>query len=236
MAHSGLREWCLVAVVMLEWVRRSRLSAVLRSVAMTRGRLPVRTWERPRRYPKFGITTTNPNAVRLVAGAGGQDCGAECRWIGSPVDVTAFGAVFRDRAFDDSLPGACATGWQDVGQERGADAPDEVDGDVAESVRGADDLVAGSVEGDREGEPVGIDAGPGQSGIADRDAECLIGDQDRPEFLGDRGRIPAAHDTSAQDRRFQLAVGGLDLPALVVEPDQSECGSLAGVQSGVISR
>lgn len=44
MARSGWRERCLVAVaISLVPARRSRLSAVLRRVAMTRGAAPVRT-------------------------------------------------------------------------------------------------------------------------------------------------------------------------------------------------
>ena len=47
MGRSVLRAWCRRAAAML-WCpsRRSRVMAVLRRPAMTRGALPVRTWER----------------------------------------------------------------------------------------------------------------------------------------------------------------------------------------------
>ena len=47
MARSGLRQWCLVAAAMSRWpVSRSRLVALLRRLALTRGRVLLRTWER----------------------------------------------------------------------------------------------------------------------------------------------------------------------------------------------
>lgn len=47
MAWSGCLAWWRVAAAMLVApVRRIRLIAVLRNVAMTRGEFPVRTWDR----------------------------------------------------------------------------------------------------------------------------------------------------------------------------------------------
>ncbi len=47
MGRSVWRAWCRKAAAMLWWPsRRRRVIAVLRTLAMTRGALPVRTWER----------------------------------------------------------------------------------------------------------------------------------------------------------------------------------------------
>ena len=69
-----------------------------------------------------------------------------------------------------------------------ADDTDQVDDGVGDDAGGGDDLVTGGVEGDGEAGPVGIDIDDTECGVGDRDAQSLLGDQQRVDFLVDPGR------------------------------------------------
>ena len=85
---------------------------------------------------------------------------------------------------------------------------------------GEDDLVAGGVEGDGEAGAVGVGAGDGGGGVGDRGAQRLVGDQQGLDLLLDAVGGAGAQDAAAEDGGLELKVGGLDLPALVVEGRQ----------------
>jgi hypothetical protein len=53
--------------------------------------------------------------------------------------------------------------------------------------RGGDELIPSGVERDRETTAVGIDIGAGQGGVADREPQRLVGDQQRVDLLDDAG-------------------------------------------------
>jgi len=102
-----------------------------------------------------------------------------------------------------------------------ADGADEVDDGVGDDAGGFDELVAGGVEGDGEAAPVGIDVGPADRGVGDRDAQRLVGDEQGVDLLLDPGRGAGAQDPAAEDGLFEFQEGGLDPSPVVVEPDVS---------------
>ena len=64
----------------------------------------------------------------------------------------------------------------------------------------------------------GSSAGAGVGGVGHGGAQDLVGDQQGVDLLVDAGRGAGAQHPAAEDGGFQFQVGGLDLPALVVEP------------------
>ena len=73
-------------------------------------------------------------------------------------------------------------------QDVTADHADEVDCGVGDDPGREDELVARGVQGDGEAAPIGIEVGPGEGGVADRDAQRLVGDQQGVDLLVDAGR------------------------------------------------
>ena len=102
----------------------------------------------------------------------------------------------------------------------------------ASDAGGEDDLVAGGVQGDGEAGAVGVGAGDGAGGVGDGGAQHLVGDQQGVDLLVDAAGGAGAQDPAAEDGGLELEVGGLDLPALVVE-DGELAGRVAGrVEAG----
>ena len=64
-------------------------------------------------------------------------------------------------------------------------------------------------------------------GVGDSGAEGLVGDQQGVNLLLDAAGGTGAEHPAAEDRGFQLEVGGLDFPALMVE-DGQVAGGVAG--------
>ena len=69
-------------------------------------------------------------------------------------------------------------------------------------------------------------------GVGDRGAQGLVGDQQGVDLLLDAVGGAGAQDAAAEDRGLELEVGGLDLPALVVEDDQVPGGVAGRGRSG----
>ncbi len=109
-----------------------------------------------------------------------------------------------------------------MGQDAAADGADQVDGLVGDDARGLDDLVAGGFRRDGEAAPVWVGRRVAVGGVRDRDPQGLVDRQQRVDLLGDAGGGAGAQDATAEHGPLDLEVGGLDLPALVVEPDQLE--------------
>ena len=113
-------------------------------------------------------------------------------------DTTASvaGDVLGDCSFDDAGVGPQPTIGHEVVQDVAADGADEVDDGVGDDAGGLDELVAGGVEGDDEAAPVGVDVGPADGGVGDRDAQRLVGDaavRASPERLRDRRPLRDVH-------------------------------------------
>lgn len=81
-------------------------------------------------------------------------------------------------------------------------------------------LVSGGAQRDGEAAPVGVGVRRYRGGVGDRDPYRLVGHQQGVDLLLQAGRGASAQHPSAQDGVFELAVGGLDLPPLVIQPDQ----------------
>ena len=122
-------------------------------------------------------------------------------------------------AFD--LAGAVAgpAGGQQGGQDGAADDAGQVGGRGADPCGGGE-LVAGGFQGGGEAGPVGVGAGPGLDGVDHGHAQQLVEGQQRPQFLLHAGLVARAQDAAVQQGVPQGQEGGLDLPPLVVEPDQ----------------
>lgn len=78
-------------------------------------------------------------------------------------------------------------GGHEAGQNAAADCPGEVDAGARGDAGGLGDLVAGSAQRDGEAGPVGVGVGAGDrgSGVGDRGAQGLVGDQERVDLLLD---------------------------------------------------
>ena len=70
----------------------------------------------------------------------------------------------------------------------------------------------------------GSSAGPAVGGVGHGGAQELVDDQQGVDFLVDAVGGAGAQDAAAEDAGFQFQVGGLDLPALVVELISSAAG------------
>ena len=71
-----------------------------------------------------------------------------------------------------------------------------------------------------------------RGGVGDGGAQRLVGDQQGVDLLVDAGGGAGAQDPAAEDGGLELEVGGLDLPALVVEDGQVAGGVAGGVGQG----
>ncbi|MFJ5130952.1 hypothetical protein ACIP80_38495 [Streptomyces sp. NPDC088555] len=131
--------------------------------------------------------------------------------------MVPFGVVFGDRTFDDARSGAGASIGHEVGQDAAADGSGEVDDRAGDDVRSLDDQGAGGVQSNGEADTVGVDVRAGAGGIDRGQAQGLVGGQQCVDLL-----VNAIRGTGAQDGGLDLQVGGLDLPALVVQGDQFE--------------
>ena len=80
--------------------------------------------------------------------------------------------------------------------------------------------------------PVGVGARDGRGGVGDGCAQCLVGDEQGVDLLLERRRGCRPQDAAAEDGRLQLEVGGLDLPALMVENGQVGGGVAGRVGQG----
>ena len=123
-------------------------------------------------------------------------------------------------AFDlaGAVPGPA--GGQQGGQDGAADDAGQVGRAVRADAGGGGELVAGGFQGGGEAGPVGVGAGPGLDGGDHGHAQQLVEGQQGPQFLFHAGPVARAQHAAVQQGVPQGEVGGLDLPPLVVEPDQ----------------
>src|SRR5215813_6455432 len=123
-------------------------------------------------------------------------------------------------AFD--LAGAVAgpPGRQEAVQDGAADPADARGVAGIGDAAGGGDLVAGCFQGGGEAGPVRVGAGHGLGGRGHRHPDQLVDGEQRPQFLFGAGPVAGAHHVPAEESVAQRQVGDLDLPALVVEPDQ----------------
>jgi len=112
-------------------------------------------------------------------------------------------------------------GGQQGGQHVASDGAGQVDDGGGDDARCLDDLVAGCLPGDDESRPVGVCARGGAGGVGHGGAQQLVGDEQGVDLLVDPGGGAGAQHAPAEDGGLQLEVGGLDLPAFVVEADQA---------------
>ena len=71
-----------------------------------------------------------------------------------------------------------------------------------------------------------------RGGVGDGGAQRLVGDQQGVDLLLDAVGGAGAQDAAAEDGGLELEVGGLDLPALVVENGQVTGGVAGRVEQG----
>ncbi|MET8130267.1 thiamine pyrophosphate-dependent enzyme [Streptomyces sp. NPDC005231] len=153
-----------------------------------------------------------------VSRAAREHVDADGGFVGGPVYGGSACVVFGDRSFGDAVFGADPPGGHEVGQDVAADCADEVDVGAGDDAGGQNELVPGGGEGGGEAGPVRIGAWDTVGGVGHRGPQCLVGGQQGPDFLLDAVRSAGPQDSAAQDRGFQLRVGGLDL--------SGRCGAL----------
>jgi hypothetical protein len=132
-------------------------------------------------------------------------------------------------AFDDAGAVAGPPGGQQRGQDRAADDAGPGGAGGIDS-RGSGELVAGGFQGRGEAGPVWVGAGPGLDGVGHGHPHQLVKGQQRPGFLLQARLVAGAQHVAVQQGMPQRVVGTLDLPSLVVEPDQGERRVTAVVQ------
>src|SRR6266702_466960 len=176
-----------------------------------------------RRFRPAAPASPKAGKLRLVSGwqIGGEDGDADGGLVGGAVDA-ASGVVLGDGALDDAGTDPQPPGRHEAGQDEAADPAGEVDSGAGDDARGQGDLVAGGVQGDGEAGAVGVGAGGGRGGVGDGGAQGLVGDEQGVHLLLDAAGGAGPQDAAAADGGLQLEVGGLDLPALMVENGQVE--------------
>lgn len=157
---------------------------------------------------------------------------ADGGFVGGPVDGGSACVVLGDRAFDDAVFRANPPGGQKVSQDVTADGADEINVGAGDDVGGQDELVPGGGEGGGEAGPVRVGARDAVGGVGHRGPQCLVGGQQGPDLLLDAVGGAGPQDVPAQDRGLQLRVGGFDLPAFVVEPDEFTGRVSGGIGEG----
>jgi len=105
-------------------------------------------------------------------------------------------------------------------------------GFVGQDAAGRGEAVAGGLQGGGEAGPVGIGAGAGLHRLDHGYAQQLVGGQQSPDLLFQAGPVLRAQHVTGQQGVSQGEVGGLDLPPLVVEPDEVRGRVLAVVEQG----
>ena len=157
----------------------------------------------PCSWPSGGV-------VKVVCGRDDVDLNRDRSAGSSDPAFRGLDGVVGDRSFHHPWGGPQASGWHEVVQHVAADDADKIDDGVGDDAGGGDELVMGSVKGDGEAGPVGIDIDAAERGVGDRDAQCLVGDQQRLDLLVDPDRgagtqYPAA-DHRADERRHRRAL------------------------------